>query len=115
MKQISPLTLIHGCLRAWDAEMRLAGLTVSMLFIRFFASAVTVSHSGEGYWTSDGFNSSRHIHPPSWSLKIKTKEDGNYIKSSCFDLSVEFVLIFIPERGITYQQDVEDNTCEKKI
>jgi len=42
-------TQIHGCLSASAAVMRLAGLTVSMLLIRFFASWVTVSHSGDGY------------------------------------------------------------------
>lgn len=31
------------------AVILLVGLTVSMLLMRFFASAVTVSHSGDGY------------------------------------------------------------------
>ena len=43
------LTQIHGCLRASEDVMRLAGLTVSILLIRFLASGVTVSHSGDGY------------------------------------------------------------------
>ena len=43
------LTHIHGCLRASEAVIRFAGFTVNMLFMRFFASGVTVSHSGEGY------------------------------------------------------------------
>ena len=30
--------------------MRLAGLTVNIWLIRFLASGVTVSHSGDGYW-----------------------------------------------------------------
>ena len=43
------VTHIHGCLRASAAVMRLAGLTVSMWLMRFLASGVTVSHSGDGY------------------------------------------------------------------
>ena len=43
------LTHIHGCLSASCAVIRLAGFTVSILLIRFLASGVTVSHSGEGY------------------------------------------------------------------
>ena len=31
------------------AVMRFEGLTVNILLMRFFASGVTVSHSGEGY------------------------------------------------------------------
>lgn len=42
------LTEIQGCLRASEAVMRLAGLIVSILLMRSFASGVTVSHSGEG-------------------------------------------------------------------
>lgn len=44
------LTHIHGCLRASDAVTRLAGFTVNIWLIRFFASGVTVSHSGDGYY-----------------------------------------------------------------
>lgn len=40
---------IQGCFSASAAVMRLAGFTVSIELIRFFASGVTVSHSGEGY------------------------------------------------------------------
>lgn len=43
------LTQIQGCLSASCAVIRLDGFTVNMLFMRFFASGVTVSHSGEGY------------------------------------------------------------------
>lgn len=39
---------IHGCFRASDAVMRLAGLMVSILLMRSLASGVTVSHSGDG-------------------------------------------------------------------
>ena len=46
------LTHIHGCLSASEAVMRLAGLTVSMLLMRCLASGVTVSHSGDGYWST---------------------------------------------------------------
>lgn len=43
------LTHIHGCFKASEAVILLEGLTVNMLFIRLFASGVTVSHSGDGY------------------------------------------------------------------
>lgn len=43
------LTHIHGCLSASDAVTRLAGFTVNIWLIKFFASGVTVSHSGDGY------------------------------------------------------------------
>lgn len=42
------LTQTHGCFRASWAVILLAGLIVSIWLIRFFASGVTVSHSGEG-------------------------------------------------------------------
>ncbi len=34
----------------------LAGFTVSILLMRFLASGVTVSHSGEGYWKPKDYN-----------------------------------------------------------
>lgn len=40
---------IQGCFSASSAVIRLAGFTVSIELIRFFASGVTVSHSGDGY------------------------------------------------------------------
>lgn len=43
-----PLTQIQGCLRACSAVILLAGLMVSIWLIKFFASGVTVSHSGDG-------------------------------------------------------------------
>lgn len=43
------LTQIHGCFKASAAVILLFGFTVSIWFIRFLASGVTVSHSGEGY------------------------------------------------------------------
>ena len=49
VKEVKLLTQIQGCLRASVALIRLAGLTVNILLIRFLASGVTVSHSGEGY------------------------------------------------------------------
>uniref|UniRef100_A0A6B0UQA6 Secreted protein n=1 Tax=Ixodes ricinus TaxID=34613 RepID=A0A6B0UQA6_IXORI len=39
---------IQGCFKASAAVILLAGLTVSMLLMRFLASGVTVSHSGDG-------------------------------------------------------------------
>ena len=44
---------IQGCFNASAAVIRFAGLTVSIELIKFFASGVTVSHSGEGYYISD--------------------------------------------------------------
>ena len=44
------ITQIQGCFKASLALIRFAGLTVNMRLIRFLASAVTVSHSGEGYY-----------------------------------------------------------------
>lgn len=41
-------TAIHGCLRASTAVILLAWSTVSIFLMRSFASAVTVSHSGNG-------------------------------------------------------------------
>ena len=41
-------TEIHGCLRASTAVILLAWSTVSIFLMRSFASAVTVSHSGNG-------------------------------------------------------------------
>lgn len=45
---------IHGCFNASPAVILLAGLTVSIELIKFFASGVTVSHSGDGYCESKG-------------------------------------------------------------
>lgn len=42
------LTQTHGCLRASCAVILLAGLMVNIWLMRFLASGVTVSHSGEG-------------------------------------------------------------------
>lgn len=39
---------IHGCFKASSALILFAGFTVNIWFIRFLASGVTVSHSGEG-------------------------------------------------------------------
>ena len=51
-KPVCAHTLIHGCLSAWAAVIRLAGLTVNILLMRFLASVVTVSHSGDGYYNT---------------------------------------------------------------
>lgn len=45
---VGVLTQTHGCLSASWAVILLAGLIVSIWLIRFLASGVTVSHSGEG-------------------------------------------------------------------
>ena len=45
-------TQIHGCFKASEARIRLAGFTVNILLIKFLASDVTVSHSGEGYYNN---------------------------------------------------------------
>lgn len=46
-------TQIHGTLSAWSAVIRFFGFTVNMLSMRLFASGVTVSHSGLGYWKKE--------------------------------------------------------------
>lgn len=45
---LGTLTQTHGCFSASCAVMRLAGLMVSIWLMRFLASGVTVSHSGDG-------------------------------------------------------------------
>lgn len=42
-------TQIQGCLSASEAVILLDGFTANILLMRFLASGVTVSHSGEGY------------------------------------------------------------------
>lgn len=37
-----------------------------------------------------------------------------YVVGSSFNLLVEFVLIFIPERGISHEQDVENDPWQRK-
>lgn len=49
------LTQTHGCFRASWAVILLAGLIVSIWLIRFLASGVTVSHSGDGNWSAQTF------------------------------------------------------------
>jgi len=51
---------IQGCLSASAAVIRLAGFTVSIELIRFLASGVTVSHSGEGYYKRAGLSDQRN-------------------------------------------------------
>lgn len=41
---------IQGCFKASVAVIRLAGFTVNIELIKFLASGVTVSHSGDGYY-----------------------------------------------------------------
>ena len=43
------LTQIQGCLSASSERILFEGLTVNIWLMRFLASGVTVSHSGEGY------------------------------------------------------------------
>ena len=47
--EVYALTQIQGCFRASSERILLDGFTVNIWFIRFLASGVTVSHSGEGY------------------------------------------------------------------
>ncbi len=42
-------TQIQGCFKASIALILFAGFTVNIWLIKFLASAVTVSHSGDGY------------------------------------------------------------------
>lgn len=53
---LSALTQTHGCFRASWAVILLAGLIVSIWLIRFLASGVTVSHSGDGNYTNTCIN-----------------------------------------------------------
>lgn len=48
------LTQTHGCFRASWAVILLAGLMVNIWLMRFLASGVTVSHSGEGNYRKHG-------------------------------------------------------------
>ncbi len=49
-KGTTTLTQIQGCFKASSERILLAGLTVNIWLIKFLASGVTVSHSGDGYW-----------------------------------------------------------------
>ena len=75
------LTQIHGCFNASDAVMRLYGLTVNIWLIKFFASGVTVSHSGDGYYVVkiriDGWwiiTKIRQCHTPNGYLKAGSRK-----------------------------------------
>lgn len=50
----------------------------------------------------------KHKHRP--MAELDRGRHVTYIISSSFDLLVETMLIFIPERGVTDQQDVENHT-----
>ena len=60
-------TQIQGCLSASVAVTLLAGLMVSILFIRSLASGVTVSHSGEGNCSRDDIP--KHLYSQNMHLK----------------------------------------------
>ena len=92
---------IHGCFSAPAAVILFAGFTVSIESIRFFASGVTVSHSGVGYCCNIGCSS---------LTRISDQVDETYVISSGFDLCIKPMLVFVPERRITDQQDVQDHT-----
>lgn len=96
------LTQIHGTLRAWSAVMRFFGFTVSMLSMRLLASGVTVSHSGLGYW--------KNTYWVSCSSNVES-----YIVSSGLDLSVQTVLILIPEWWVSDEKYVQDDSCNRRF
>ncbi len=77
---------IHGCLSASAAVIRFAGFTVSIELIRFFASGVTVSHSGDGYYLFPRFskNFSRFnifFYPSFFSIGFHILIDDKYPES----------------------------------
>ena len=41
---------------------------------------------------------------------LKREGGRTHVIRSSFDLLIEFVLVLIPERGVTHQQDVKDDT-----
>lgn len=61
---------IQGCFNASAAVIRFAGFTVSIEFIKFLASGVTVSHSGDGYYWNKG------------KMKFEFKKISNQIHTS---------------------------------
>ena len=42
---------------------------------------------------------------------LKREGGRTHVIRSSFDLLIEFVLVLIPERRITHQQDVQNHTC----
>ena len=42
------------------------------------------------------------------------RERATHVIGSCFDLLVQFVLVFIPERRVTHQQNVQDHTWDRR-
>lgn len=105
MRERIKLTQIHGCLRASEAVIRLAGFTDNIWLIRFLASGVTVSHSGDGYYTHTG---SEISYGNCAGLYGKT-----HVVGTSFDLSVQPMLVLVPERRVAHQQDVQNHTCDK--
>lgn len=91
---------IHGCFSAPAAVILFAGFTVSIESIRFFASGVTVSHSGDGYCAG--------VRQP--LVKRGGLKDRTYVISSGFDLCIKPMLVLVPEGRVTHQQDVEDDS-----
>jgi len=81
---------IQGCLRACSAVILRPGGTVSIELIRFFASGVTVSHSGDGYCIMR------------LRLIDRIKERRTHIISSSLDLGIKPVLVFVPKGRIPY-------------
>lgn len=103
------LTEIHGCLSTSAAVMRLAGLMVSILLIRSFASGVTVSHSGEGNCGCNKYESDTHHF--FWHYHQHYMKDAfTDIICASFNLLIESMLVFIPEGWVSNQQDVENHT-----
>jgi len=102
--EIKRLTQIHGCLRASEAVIRLAGFTDNIWLIRFLPSGVTVSHSGDGYYIYTGEQNKQR--------KLRRICGKTHVVGTSFDLSVQPVLVLVPERRVAHQQDVQNHTCD---
>lgn len=133
--RLGRLTQTHGCFSASCAVMRLAGLMVNIWLMRFLASGVTVSHSGDGNYEGKprtrepkapfpgrrqnsprgGLIWKRAASPRSLPLPPPDGEGrgvpGTHVVGPGLDLLVQLVLVLVPEGWVAHQQDVQDHPC----